>query len=143
MCDLIIFLNNRLGEDERVARAAAQRNATPWIVDENIETPMPIGTWVTDTKDDGIVVARGEYVAHHVAHWDPQRVLTEIKVKRRVIELHAGDHECSTFNDSIGEIDNCVWVTNGDCSTMRLLAMPYSNHPDYRYEWVPGELWKS
>lgn len=32
--------------------------------------------------------------------------------------------------------DNCVWVDSPDeCETLRLLAMPYSGHPDYRKKW--------
>ena len=34
------------------------------------------------------------------------------------------------------EIDNCHWCLDGDeCSTLRLLAMIYASHPDFREEW--------
>ena len=63
------------------------------------------------------------------------RQLRDVESKRRIMELHDGAHECSTY-DHNGEIDNCTWVTDwNDCSTMRLLALPYADHPDYRGEW--------
>ena len=61
--------------------------------------------------------------------------LRDLKAKRLIVELHTGDHECSTY-DHNGEIDNCTWVL-GDCSTLQLLAIPFADHPDYRQEWTP------
>jgi Family of unknown function (DUF6221) len=61
---------------------------------------------------------------------------------RRIVQLHAGDHECSTFNDTIGDFDNCAWVIDGDCSTMRLLALLWRDHPDYNPGW-DEPTWKT
>jgi hypothetical protein len=35
------------------------------------------------------------------------------------------------------EIDNCTWVLDGDCSTVRLVALPHADRPGYREEWRP------
>ena len=65
-------------------------------------------------------------------------LLAECEAKRRVVELHGRDHECSTY-DRHGEIDNCTWVLHDErpCSTLLLLASVYADHPDYREEWRP------
>lgn len=66
----------------------------------------------------------------------PERVFQEVEVKRRIVELHKGDHQCSTYNHH-GDIDSYALALDGDCSTMRLLALPYADHPDYQREWKP------
>lgn len=74
----------------------------------------------------------------HIVPWDPARVLAECDAKRNIVELHTGSHECSGYNDTTGDFDNCLWVLDGDsCTTLRLLATPCSYHPDYRQEWAP------
>lgn len=66
---------------------------------------------------------------------EPSRALVECEAKRRIVELHDGSHECSTY-DHTGDIDNCTWCLNTeDCSTMRLLAAIWADHPDFREEW--------
>lgn len=67
--------------------------------------------------------------------FDPARVLAECEAKRRIVALHDGAHECSVYVR--GEVDNCAWVERGDsCSTLRLLALPYADHPDYDPSWA-------
>lgn len=62
--------------------------------------------------------------------------LAEIQAKRRILELHARDHECSTYSElEPGEIESCNWVLDGDCSTVRLLAQPYAGRKDWREDW--------
>lgn len=54
-----------------------------------------------------------------------------------VAELHEGAHECSIY-DHNGEIDNCRYVhDSSECTTLRLLALPWRDHPDWRQEWTP------
>lgn len=140
--ELIDFLHARLDEDEQVARAAAEMNPAPWHVRyegwvegsaENKDNPMAdTGLW--DCEGAGSL-CMATSTAVHVARHDPARVLAEVEAKRRIVELHAHDHECSTFNHN-GDIDSCTWVT-GDCSTLHLLAQVYDQHPDYQPEWKP------
>lgn len=58
------------------------------------------------------------------------RVLAECAAKRRIVELHGGEHVCwqpdYPVDGDFGET-NC-W---GDCATMRYLAAVYADHPDY------------
>lgn len=56
------------------------------------------------------------YAGKHVARHDPARVLAECRAKRRLVE------ELGAFRRG---------------AALRLLAMPYADHPDYRQEWKP------
>ena len=59
---------------------------------------------------------------------DPARMLAEREAKRRITELHGSD-------DPKWEGD-CPWCgVKGPCLTLRALAMPYADHPDFRPEW--------
>ena len=55
------------------------------------------------------------------------RVLAECDAKRRIVGLH---HEILTI---------CQGCANESypCRTLRALALPYADHPDYREEWRP------
>jgi len=65
-----------------------------------------------------------------------KRWRAEVEAKRRILDLHDRDHECSTYGHD-GEVDNCTWVIEGDaCSTVRLLAAPYAGRPGWRTEWA-------
>lgn len=79
--------------------------------------------------------------AAHIARHDPARVLAEVDAKRRLIDLHPhsvwptrkgpGHLYCGTCHEEDG-------VIGGDghhCLTLRLLALPYADHADYREEW--------
>jgi hypothetical protein len=60
----------------------------------------------------------------------PLRVLADCEAKRRILELHkSGDAWC----------DHCSgWYgpdPAADCPTLRLLALPYADHPDFREGW--------
>jgi Family of unknown function (DUF6221) len=52
--------------------------------------------------------------------------LADIDTKRQIIDLHSGD------NDELCQSGNYVYEP---CPTLRLLALPYADHPDYRDEW--------
>ena len=86
----------------------------------------------------------------------PARVLAECAAKRRIVELHKievaafrayGGEEGVTFvePDSFEDITTRRWMCStchnigddGPCSTLRLLALPYANHPDYDDSWRP------
>ena len=70
-----------------------------------------------------------EGVALHVARHSPARVVAEVQVKRRLLGMHAQVDDfgrCQACGESVG---------NGGCTTLRLLATPYADHPAYRREW--------
>lgn len=154
--DLVAFLKAQLDADERVAQAVEDSESS-WtaavdVGDEYnyavVTSEAPAALQVADGEllvgGGSNLVARcgemyfdGENYRNHIARWDPARVLAEVQAKRRIIDLHEGDHECSTY-DHNGEIDNCTWVI-GDCSTLRLLASVYAGRPGWRSEWAPDE----
>jgi hypothetical protein len=113
--DLAEFLLARIAEDEAVARAAAK----DFLQDSG------------NSDWDGCTDAEWAWVTR----WAPARVLAECEAKRQIVALHEDSHECSTY-DHNGEIENCTWVLDGEnCTTLRLLALPYVDHPDFRAEW--------
>lgn len=120
---LVAWLHGCLDLDERAATAAAGNS----IFD---------GTGIVTSHDRSVIL--GSHIATFIAEFDPARVLKEVQVKRRMIELHEHPHECSTF-DRNGEVDNCTWCNEPeDCSTLRLLAEPYSDRPGYLDSWRPS-----
>lgn len=126
------FLLARVSEDEVMARAALPG---PWNVDSETYAEyisnadnIPVisgGRWggeasvFNDTKD-----------ALHVARWDPARVLAEVEAKLKIIDRHArvrfGKTRCHSCWDLEAEFP---------CLTLKALAIPYTDHEDYREEW--------
>ncbi|GAA4837005.1 DUF6221 family protein [Kitasatospora terrestris] len=127
--DLVAFLRARLDEDARIARAATAAPATG---------------------------------GDHVARWAPARVLAETAVKRQLVAVSNAD--CSpgcavehSFGRSCGlhwmgplhEEADGRWLYDDSGArhapppvttewTLRLLALPYTGHPEYRPAWAPG-----
>jgi hypothetical protein len=74
--------------------------------------------------------------ALHMARWDPPRVLAEVQAKRAILDLHRPEE----FHDTPGGFfcrhdqgTAGIWP----CQTVRLLCLPYADHPDYQQEWRP------
>jgi hypothetical protein len=86
-----------------------------------------------------LVVADGER-AHIVRH-DPARVLLDINAKRQLVSLHAKDkdHDGCTICDNGNNSCGCMsgWYWKYPCDTLKILALPYADHPSYRAEWRP------
>lgn len=62
----------------------------------------------------------------HIARHDPARVLAECGAKRRIVENAEG-------RESGGHVSwPGVWLL-----VLRLLALPYADHPDYDESWRP------
>jgi Family of unknown function (DUF6221) len=135
MHDLVTWLRAQLDEDEQVAKAA---NPGPWrrFTDRAHLDPDTIfgGRWMGDMDKLRNVCslvyswekdANGEHIARH----DPARVLAEVEAKRRILGWHSGDRD--------GRCLCCQIETAGTCQTVRLLALPYADRPDFREEWRP------
>ncbi|MGW4972629.1 DUF6221 family protein [Streptomyces albidoflavus] len=129
--DLIAFLQARLEHDEAVAREATPG---PW---RNTPTARHHDT-ASGRSEEAVfgrnairVATTGEPAgrhnlvnAEHIARHDPARVLAEVEAKRSMI----------------GRISNHALIMGQDevhGSLLRSLALPYSDHPDYRDEWRP------
>lgn len=117
MDDLVAFVRARLDEDERIAQGADRNppnGSTSW-------TPAALQTtW--DARVD-----------EHVARHNPARVLREVEAKRRIL----GEHFESFLPNGI-PLGTCTTCDNYamPCPTLRLLALPYADDPDYRPEWA-------
>ena len=57
-----------------------------------------------------------------------KRILAECEAKRRIV-TEAGD-----YSPELAEGDNGEWAFG---TVLRMLALPYANHPDYQPEWRP------
>jgi hypothetical protein len=161
--DLVAFLRQRLDEDEQVARAAIGK---PSPTNEGLGPGVwraGGGIWdeVVD-GDDMTIYAEGGHTpeqAQHIARWDPAAVLREVEAKRRIIDLH---RPVQFTNAELGIVDAIVcfkchsrmdspddWPEDEDwpyplvqdpypCLTVRLSALPWASHEDYRAEeWAP------
>jgi hypothetical protein len=109
------FLLARIAEDEAAARGAD--GPTEWMSDHlrsSLDVPV--------------------YGDHP---WRA-RMLAECEAKRRIVDLHQGEHEC--VGEKYGRLD-CVYVAPGFMHeldpTLRILALPYADHPEYSESWRP------
>jgi hypothetical protein len=129
MDGLIAFLKARLDEDDRVARNASDG---PWVKHVGYISGGPTGaTRVTQQAQ--------AWNADHIARHDPARVLREVEAKRQILNEHptlTAERVCTRCSDYAepGEVFRAV---PGPCATVRLLALPYADHNDYREEWKP------
>lgn len=133
------FIEQRIADDERIALAVQQR--APWVV---------VGSYGDEgvKEDDFGWVATGAYNAGmdaddaaHIARHDPARVLRDVEAKRALLAKHARGDFPFDPEDGPGDYswtercDGCHEVT--PCSTMRLLAAPFSDHADFDPSWSP------
>jgi len=132
MQSLVDFLLARIAEDERDASAALRDVIS---ADGTIGARWwGAGSDVMAGRDDHVAaVSTGDLaVADHIARWDPARVLAECDAKRRIIGVHGLNEfnvdPCDAHDDTFASVP---------CDTVRLLALPYADHPDYRDEWRP------
>ncbi|MFC5744851.1 DUF6221 family protein [Actinomadura rugatobispora] len=122
---LVEFLKARLDEDAWNNRIDPKES---WQVEHNDDAVSPSRVAFPPSR----VVGRGHYllwdapesIAAHIARHDPRRVAADVEAKRRLIEQHTGYY---------GGGDDEFWPVQ----TLRLLALPYSDHPDYQEEWRP------
>ncbi|MEV6548040.1 DUF6221 family protein [Streptomyces sp. NPDC051597] len=148
MDDLVQFLRDRLDEDERTSRLAADETGGTWrAYYKQIVAVNP--KFGEDPAD-----ANTSEVAAHIARHDPARVLREVEAKRRIVDAylppgvspHPGE-PCINYDGQgpaeYDEFDPCVRhvIANerrfhGDYM-LRLLALPYADQPGYRKEWRP------
>jgi len=137
MSDLVEFLRARLAEDEQAARAAGAMG-DEW--DDGLPDDTVIRNYHSSVFD-----ARESVNAVHVARHDPARVLAEVEAKRRIIDLHKPVTLHRMRDGQLQEIIACEYDTDPDgagwtefpCETLRLLALPYDQHPDYDEAWRP------
>ncbi|GAA2990590.1 hypothetical protein GCM10017559_08290 [Streptosporangium longisporum] len=143
MADLVAFLRSRFDEDEQMARAAT------WCEEAGVwhAKPTPYGArgwpgprwFIEDALEDGVIshvdpqASDDEGVARHIARHDPDRVLRDVESKRRILAWHSqGDNETCQACLTPGMIAQRM-----NCFTLRLLALPFDDHEDFKPEWKP------
>lgn len=123
MTDLVRFLRDRIKED-----AALAQDTYPF-------------RWIDDGYDCRDITAAD---APHIARWSPARVLADCEIRLDLVDMHDGDHECPSADDNCGwwqpglpvpPFGDEPWTIAPDCPTMRLLALPYADHPDFDESW--------
>ncbi|WP_282686313.1 MULTISPECIES: DUF6221 family protein [unclassified Streptomyces] len=134
--DLMQFLRDRLDEDEQAARRAG----------DSFRQIGETGVIVATEGDRAEECASANWagIAEHIVRHDPARVLRDVEAKQRVLALHSTPH---TVVDGFcvedggpcthrGEAE-CTLCGETGCTTLRLLVLPYANHPNYRDDWRP------
>lgn len=131
--NLVTFLRARLDEDEARTRADDTRSQ-----------------WHTATCGYDI----NEFV-YECSCGVPAQVLRDVEAKRRIVDEHQprltgfvrtlpGESLEDTqrrFRERTEQVCPTCLSSRGrapaPCPTLRLLALPYDSHPDYREEWKP------
>lgn len=127
-------------------------------IDSDTAVSMPLTTrgemwdvetvvWIAEDRDYGYPepgIDRREN-AECIADNNPAYVLADIAAKRRIIEFYIREDDIS------GGHPYCAWCQPWDndgnqssyqpgdwpCDHLKLLALPFADHPDYREEWRP------
>jgi hypothetical protein len=117
--ELVEFLRDRYDDEARMAQAIG---GDRWQADDF----DPYGYL------DGAV-------REHILCHGPARVLREVEAKRRILDRHQLGSWRSHVLDA--DVVTCQACGTPDdewpCPDLRLLAMPYADHPDYQPEWAP------
>ncbi|MFI1161411.1 DUF6221 family protein [Streptomyces sioyaensis] len=145
---LVAFLRARYDEDEEAARAATPG---PWewtpeqdLWDQNGPTLIraghdgyedrPLTTVLEGWGHDAWGMHVTEENQTHIARHNPARVLAEVEAKRAIVDRYA---EVQEMDREDAEPEFAYGRAVGLGQAVRLLALPYQEHPDYRPEWRP------
>jgi hypothetical protein len=135
--DLAGFVLARIAEDEECARAAIQHAGS-----------VEYGSWSVDVGGDVMLARRGSPVAvgpwkggidgaHHIARWDPARVLRECEAKRTLVTRTVNARRrAEAAPEGAGRRLLLIRASTLE-GALHVLASPYADHPDYRDEWRP------
>ncbi|MYU24607.1 DUF6221 family protein [Streptomyces sp. SID8352] len=162
MDELVVWLHAQLDQEEQQAFTAGNtlggqlmlrwRAAGSGVEVDGMRRPVNEPLVVTNRLMEdmpGYEVERAR--ALHIASHDPDRVMGEVAAKRRLLDLHAitGDEligerftldgrEIPTEYDVVCAVcGRTEGVTAPACATLRLLALPYADRPEYQEAWRP------
>lgn len=140
MTDVVEFIRARLDEDEQAARAAPGPQWNGGDGDLGVVDGQDL-VWGNHTE--GYIDAEA---SAHIARHDPARVLREVEAKRALLAEHSPRMVLVMNGDGTGgHLLHCGRCSPSDpnhrqrhpCASLRLLAVPYADHSDYREEWRP------
>jgi hypothetical protein len=156
---LVEFLRARLDEDEAAANAAPGSTWTTFSQSDIAGASVYDEQWrllspAHYDHDNALGAKRGpryiedarDQLVAHIARHDPARVLAEVEAKRRILDEHTKDSICVDGRECCKRCVVDIEIAWDEafaamepipCPTVRLLALPYAEHPDYRQEWRP------
>ena len=154
--ELATFVAARLDEDEAAAKAIEDRSDPwpgQWVADGNHALRTYNGWVLAASVPTGSEFAPG--VLAHIARHDPARVLREVEAKRKRLALYLDAKETlavalkkappeddpATAHSYVRERINVNQASGRFTAlemSVRLDAMVYGDHPDYRAEWKPA-----
>jgi len=119
MTDLVAFLRARLDEDDRAGRISPRDDAGD---------PDVVAAWSGKS-------ASNLYVQFY-AHNNPARVLLEVEAKRRIVDeqVKVWPYEPKDYLSNPENVDAEITADHAEV-VLRLLALPYSDHPNYDERW--------
>jgi len=112
--DLVAFLRARLDEDEKAA-ADARDDVESWWQDPAQDSPAEL----------------------HIVRHSPERVLREVEAARRVLDMWQDpDTIEESINYAVSSADYQIASADTVDRIVRVMALPYAAHPDFRPEWT-------
>lgn len=127
---LVAFLKARLDDDAQAARRAG----------DSFRQIGETGVIVATDGDRAEECASANWagIAEHIVRQDPARTLREVEAKRGLLDLHHMVEDPKEMQDYCAECDlGRDKYPYYPCTTLRILALPYADHPDYLEEWRP------
>lgn len=80
--------------------------------------------------------------------YDARQVLADVDAKRAIVELHSeAEYDVQGERTCVRCVDPNGWTVTPlpaeerwPCLTLRMLALPYVDHPDYDEAWRPADV---
>ncbi|WP_327249880.1 DUF6221 family protein [Streptomyces sp. NBC_01320] len=135
MDDLMKFLRDRLDEDEKMSGTASEG---PWSVDNGDYAKLVYGADQSAVLCGGCwggeaSVFESTADALHIVRHDPARVLAVVEAKRAAI----GHYEKLRRFAETERRQEYLLVEGAGAVVIKMLALPYADHPGYRDDWRP------
>lgn len=135
--DVVQFLRDRYDEEEQVACAAG---GAPW----DATVPNMVHASATAQREPSVLRTSG-YIAstdreeyqRHIARHSPARVLVDLEGKRGVLRQYEAVTEQVKNPVSADNRAHARTEQHALEDVLRLLAVAYADHPDYRETWRP------
>jgi hypothetical protein len=123
--ELVAFLRARLDEDAELAATGET-----WSAFDEMHGTRRVDV---DHSFERVVACTRSWRGVHIARHDPARVLREVEAHRKLVDAYA---EVAGMDTEGAEPEFAYGRAVGLGEAVRLLALPYADHPDYRPEWA-------
>jgi hypothetical protein len=130
MDDLVAFLRARL--DEKAARAQAAGGDEWSLHGHESDTVL-----IYSSHGEPVVYDEGSPApaqARHIVDHSPARVLREVEAKRRLVDQYERAMENRRAHPDDLASAGALLALHG---AVKLFALPFDVHPDYRPKWAP------